>query len=689
MEVAVPYHFLSRLLDLLHPPILVNLFRKENFDEAELNGVNEVNPAMRLPDPELEILEKLVVQIDDFLAVFERQRSGAKDGQRYVEALLEHLRMSTAADRKRAVAVVEAVTAAYPELFKYLKRSFTSLELHIDARPPPAPPDGEPSPRSPAPTPASPRRPLGPRRGPGPGGEGGPPRRPRRGAAGGRRRAGAEGAGDTGPGPPDAAAAAASVAAAEAAARKAAARKMEASEKQQVARMLQVMSAFRSAAKDRRLGGDEDPYASAKPDSEKSEAELQAEAEFWAARAAAVAGVSGLLDHYYLCACLLLFAAGTAEPARLNDAYVRCFRWASELAAHFVGSSLPLFERALDFDRPVVKLHMAEMLLQGIPKDGRHDGVRALVRKTRLLDGLFSSLDIYVFPKTVLAHPGGLKSIQASHIAPHCLLTAGYDGLIRIWDANTWDCMACFSGHRSIVTRAVFTSTDAFVVSSSFDHTVRVWSARTAECVGVLEEHEDAVLCCDVAPGDRCLASGSMDRSVRLWDLQTLKCTRVLRHHRSWVKAVRFTPDGALLLSAGLDRALVAWDWQGAEGQGPLWEVSQHVDYILDLEVGEPSVLVTSSRDHFLKIGDTRTGQSKHVMRHPSSWACTLALSPDARLLACGSFDNFVLIFSVASGRLLRQMKIHNEGILAVQWARHSEALLIGTSGGALQVIKL
>ena len=74
------------------------------------------------------------------------------------------------------------------------------------------------------------------------------------------------------------------------------------------------------------------------------------------------------------------------------------------------------------------------------------------------------------------------------------------------------------------------------MAAGSWDKTIRVWDAETLECLKVLEGHGEAVLA--LAVGDTFLVSGSYDTTVRFWDLATLRCIRSCRLYLLLISAV-------------------------------------------------------------------------------------------------------------------------------------------------------
>src|SRR5271157_1935899 len=73
-------------------------------------------------------------------------------------------------------------------------------------------------------------------------------------------------------------------------------------------------------------------------------------------------------------------------------------------------------------------------------------------------------------------------------------------------------------GHTGQIGRIAWSPNGRMLASPSTDKMIRLWDAETGECLRTMKGHSEAVTCVAFDPAGRILASGSSDGTIKLWD---------------------------------------------------------------------------------------------------------------------------------------------------------------------------
>jgi WD40 repeat protein len=240
-----------------------------------------------------------------------------------------------------------------------------------------------------------------------------------------------------------------------------------------------------------------------------------------------------------------------------------------------------------------------------LPKPGEPLSIRTPVQRPGPLKGVRSwtieTKRHRWYPTIIAVSPNG------KHLA-----TGGYDGIIRLWDADTGAFERALVGH------------DSYVYGLA-------WSPD----------------------GNYLASAGSFNATARVWEAKSGLCVRALKGHKGYVSHVAWSPDGARLLTAG-----------GTSGFITLWDVA-NAKQLETTEYGNPihSIAFAKDGEHVAAsaakagtyIADARTLKTVHALKEALDDATAVAFSPDSKSLAAGSSKQTV-VYDVTTGKLTRKL---------------------------------
>lgn len=160
--------------------------------------------------------------------------------------------------------------------------------------------------------------------------------------------------------------------------------------------------------------------------------------------------------------------------------------------------------------------------------------------------------------------------------------------------------------HCSWVNGLAIDPSGQLLTSGSSDNTVRLWEPKSLKELHTFRVKEGEVRSVAISPDRKRVAAGIRYGAVRVWDVDTKKEVASLKAHAGETWAVAFMPDCKTLASAG-------GDWN-QPGEVRLWDVA--------------------------------TWTERATLKHTGEVLC-LAISPDGRRLAAGSWDRTVKIWNL------------------------------------------
>ena len=263
------------------------------------------------------------------------------------------------------------------------------------------------------------------------------------------------------------------------------------------------------------------------------------------------------------------------------------------------------------------------------------------------------------------------------------LATAGDDGTVRLWEADTGRLLRALVGHGSAVPAVTWSPDGKMLASASRDGTVRFWDAEMGRPLHTLAGHGRPVLDVAWSPDGKTLATCD-PIAPRLWDVESGRLLETLHGHTSQVSAVAWSPDGKTLASAGDDKTVRLWETATGRPLRTL-PVDQAAEQWLAFSPDGKTLAGTGVGT--LRLWQTDSGRL--LLQLPCPTTNNVAWSPDSKTLALGSESFFTMYLwdvqaGKARGRLSLPGTLAMDQLRNVAWSPDGKTVVLGDNRGSI-----
>ena len=186
------------------------------------------------------------------------------------------------------------------------------------------------------------------------------------------------------------------------------------------------------------------------------------------------------------------------------------------------------------------------------------------------------------------------------------------------------------------------------------------------------EVHAGGVLALAIAPGGDRFATGGQDGCLRVWNADTGEVVETIDLGKGWVEHVAWSSDGAFL-AGSIGRRVHVFD---AEGQA-LWQTDDQPSTVGAIAWSSANELATAGYGN-VSFFTADTGKLTQKLEWQGSLV-SIALSPDASVVACGSQDNSVHFWRRSTGD---DSAMHGYPGKPAALSFDDRGMLLATSGG-------
>ncbi|MFM7150360.1 MAG: WD40 repeat domain-containing protein, partial [Gemmataceae bacterium] len=191
------------------------------------------------------------------------------------------------------------------------------------------------------------------------------------------------------------------------------------------------------------------------------------------------------------------------------------------------------------------------------------------------------------------------------------------------------------------------------------DRMVNVWDIgqgiEKAVMETPIENHADWVFSVQFSPDGKHLYTSSRDKTAKVWDLKAKESVLTFPDHQNTVYAVVPKADGKGGYSVGEDNQLRLWGNTGDQAGKQIKNVGAHGKAVLKvLAIAGQPLLATCGADGVVKVWNADSFAAVRTLENLGDQVYSLAVSPDQKWIAAGSFNGEVKIWKLADGGLIK-----------------------------------
>ncbi|MBM7841852.1 NB-ARC domain-containing protein [Herpetosiphon giganteus] len=266
------------------------------------------------------------------------------------------------------------------------------------------------------------------------------------------------------------------------------------------------------------------------------------------------------------------------------------------------------------------------------------------------------------------------------------LISAGNDGIIRLWEASQGHNPRMFVGHTQPVIGVVVAPQSQRLISASSDGELRVWDRLSGKCLQTINAHSGGISSIQLSADGQLLATAGIDRQIKLWHGQHLRYQSTLTTHHEPIQLLAFSPDATILAGTGLDGDVYLWDLQDNQ----LITSLANEDRVFDLQFSPDGAnLATAGIDQCIRVWQVQTVHLTHMLYGHQHWVRALRYSRDGSRLYSVSSDQSLRIWEQASGRLIHTLQGYRGGVRSLALSLNNDLLFSSSEAQAVALWQL
>lgn len=235
--------------------------------------------------------------------------------------------------------------------------------------------------------------------------------------------------------------------------------------------------------------------------------------------------------------------------------------------------------------------------------------------------------------------------------------------------------------HPQRVRASKMTPKDECLVTACIDGKIRVFKGHTQEPVKVFRHPESVAPTITLAISNKWVFSG--DDMVRVWDKETGEQIYQFHGHSSAMITACLSRDGRRFYAGGYDGTLKSYDLHTCR---PVQRFERHFAWVSSVAIDEEHNLVaTGSHDSTVKLFSL-SGKLLYTLRGHQDGVHSVAIHPNGKMIVTGARDNMIMLWDRESGTFIRGWNAHAGWVRSVTFDSSGTRVLSGGDDGIVRL---
>jgi WD40 repeat protein/uncharacterized caspase-like protein len=254
------------------------------------------------------------------------------------------------------------------------------------------------------------------------------------------------------------------------------------------------------------------------------------------------------------------------------------------------------------------------------------------------------------------------SGIQYSPDQKRILITNQFEGIISLYDTQTWQLIVEKKVHQKFMHRAEYSPDGKKIITVSDDSTAKVWNAENADSLFVLKNEGRRIQFAKFSPDGKRLflrftEKIKMSVVTKIWDAETGKYINELNHYGSepefFNAHVWFTKDGSKIFYGMADRSVKFWDVNTGKLVNDFKNLKESIHTQTKGITPDGKQFIVCSDEGTISFYAIETGELMRQLSGHKFRISGVQFSPDMTKIITYSFDHTLKLWDANTGNLL------------------------------------